>query len=57
MVLRKANYAGSWYPGNPESLRSDLDKYFSKSKFGPGEIFKCQDQDKRTIIGGVSGHA
>lgn len=27
-TLRKAAIAGSWYPGNPSVLRSDIEKYF-----------------------------
>lgn len=30
--VRKAVVAGSWYPGNPETLKKDLSRYFSEAR-------------------------
>jgi len=57
MVIRKAKYAGNWYPGTFNSLKEALDDYFTDNKFGPAESFKCMNKENREIIGGVSGHA
>jgi AmmeMemoRadiSam system protein B len=57
MVIRSASHAGSWYDGSEKSLRKSLDGFFSDKEFGPGELPKTLNQDKRTILGGVSPHA
>ena len=57
LVIRKAHYAGSWYKGNEESLRSELEDIFLNNEFGPGKLPLCENQKQRTIIGGVSSHA
>jgi len=57
MAVRKANYAGSWYPSNPETLKKELDSHFNDKEFGPGKNLDCLNQEERQIIGGVSGHA
>lgn len=57
MVLRKTEYAGSWYPRTREELNNLLKKCFSTSEFGPRELPTCLNQDRRTIFGGVSPHA
>ena len=56
-VLRAASHAGSWYDGSEKGLRKSLDGFFSDKEFGPGELPKTLNQDKRTILGGVSPHA
>lgn len=55
--IRKASHAGSWYPKNREALIRDLEYSFSESEFGPGKLPETENQDKRTVIGGVSPHA
>ena len=57
MVVRSASHAGSWYDGSEKSLKKSLDGFFSDKEFGPGELPKTLNQDKRTILGGVSPHA
>jgi AmmeMemoRadiSam system protein B len=57
MALKKANYAGSWYPSNPETLKKELDSHFNNKEFGPGKKPECLNKEERRIIGGVSGHA
>jgi AmmeMemoRadiSam system protein B len=55
--IRKAQFAGSWYPGSKQSLLNELEKYFTDNQFGPGEKPESLHGTKRTIIGGVSPHA
>jgi len=57
MVVRRALHAGSWYPGNKDKLRSQLQELFLDEEFGPGELPKSLNQESRSIIGGVSPHA
>ncbi|MFW9877621.1 MAG: AmmeMemoRadiSam system protein B [Candidatus Thorarchaeota archaeon] len=57
MVLRRATYAGSWYPGSRKGLQDALKEYFTDEKFGPGEEPLTMNKDERTILGGVSPHA
>lgn len=57
MVIRKSFFAGSWYPHSHEGLTNLLDRCFTNKEFGPGEMPKCLNLNKRTIIGGVSPHA
>jgi len=56
-MIRKANYANSWYPGTSDALKAALDEYFTENKFGPKEKPNCLNKEDREIIGGVSGHA
>lgn len=55
--IKKAQLAGSWYPGRPDSLKKEIDACFTNKEFGPGEPFECLNKENREIIGGVSGHA
>jgi AmmeMemoRadiSam system protein B len=55
--IRKAQFAGSWYPGSKQGLLNELEKYFTDNQFGPGEQPESLHLAKRTIIGGVSPHA
>lgn len=55
--IKKAQLAGSWYPGRPDSLKKEIDACFTNKEFGPGETFACLNKVNREIIGGVSGHA
>lgn len=57
MGVRRALHAGSWYPGNKDKLRSQLQELFLDEEFGPGELPKSLNQESRSIIGGVSPHA
>ncbi|HEC39649.1 hypothetical protein LCGC14_1243780 [marine sediment metagenome] len=57
MVIRRATHAGSWYPGSKQALLKSLNDYFMDKKFGPNEKPQTLNQDKRTILGGVSPHA
>ena len=57
MVIRRATHAGSWYPGSKQALLKSLNDYFMDEKFGPNEKPQTLNQDKRTILGGVSPHA
>ncbi len=57
MILRRAIHAGSWYEGSEKNLKKSLDEFFSDNKFGPGELPQSLNQEKRTILGGVSPHA
>ncbi|MHA2182207.1 MAG: AmmeMemoRadiSam system protein B [Promethearchaeota archaeon] len=57
MAIKKANYAGSWYPSNSDTLKKELDSHFNDKEFGPGKQPDCLNQEERHIIGGVSGHA
>ena len=57
LVIRKAQYAGSWYKGKEENLRMELEELFLNNEFGPGKLPLCQNQKQRTIIGGISSHA
>ena len=57
LVIRKASHAGSWYPGKKEDLIKNLEYAFSDKEFGPGKLPETLNQDRRTIIGGVSPHA
>ncbi|TFG15791.1 MAG: AmmeMemoRadiSam system protein B [Promethearchaeota archaeon] len=57
MVIRRAEYAGSWYSGKKSDLIKALERYFSDKNFGPGELPKKLGLQSRTIIGGVSPHA
>lgn len=57
MVIRRDLHAGSWYHRfKPDLLRS-LNEFFTDKNFGPGEEFKTLNQERRTIIGGISPHA
>jgi AmmeMemoRadiSam system protein B len=55
--IRRAQFAGSWYPGSKQSLLKELEQYFADNQFGPGEKPESLHGTKRTIIGGVSPHA
>ena len=57
MVLRRATHAGSWYPGSKRDLLKSLKDYFMDKKFGPNEEPQTLNEDKRSILGGVSPHA
>ncbi|TFG05124.1 MAG: AmmeMemoRadiSam system protein B [Promethearchaeota archaeon] len=57
MVIRKAQFAGSWYEGNKTDLIKSMESYFADTEFGPGEKPKTLNLEKRTILGGVSPHA
>jgi AmmeMemoRadiSam system protein B len=57
VIIKKAHLAGSWYSGNPDSLKKDIEICFTDKEFGPGETFECLNKESREIIGGVSGHA
>ena len=57
MVIRRCVHAGSWYPGTKKSLLEALEVYFTDKEFGPGEVPTTLNNEKRTIIGGVSPHA
>ncbi|MHA1508605.1 MAG: AmmeMemoRadiSam system protein B [Promethearchaeota archaeon] len=57
MGIRKAYHAGTWYKGNEENLKQQLEELFLNNEFGPGKLPVCQNQKQRTIIGGVSPHA
>ncbi len=57
MAFIRAEFAGSWYPGNKNDLIKELDSYFSDKKYGPGELPKSLNQSTRSIIGGTSPHA
>jgi hypothetical protein len=57
MVIRHAEFAGSWYRGSKKELTKALERYFLDKNFGPGELPKSEGSDSRTVIGGVSPHA
>ena len=57
MVIRRAEYAGSWYRGSKSELTKALERYFLDKNFGPGELPKNLGLQSRTVIGGVSPHA
>ncbi len=57
MTVRKAFLANEWYTGDPDRLKKELDLYFMNKEFGPGKRHTCLNQEERSIIGGVSGHA
>ncbi len=57
MVLRRSTHAGSWYPGSKRDLLKSLKDYFMDKKFGPNEEPHTLNEDKRSILGGVSPHA
>jgi AmmeMemoRadiSam system protein B len=57
MVIRRAEFAGSWYRGSKSELTKALERYFLDKNFGPGELPKTISSKSRTIIGGVSPHA
>lgn len=56
MVVRRAEYAGSWYKGNAKELTKALERFFLDKEFGPGELPESRSES-RTIMGGVSPHA
>ncbi|MFW9971388.1 MAG: AmmeMemoRadiSam system protein B [Candidatus Odinarchaeota archaeon] len=57
MIIRKAAVAGSFYPRFKKDLINILKESFVNKEFGPGEEPKTLNQEKRSIIGGVSPHA
>ncbi|NVM34862.1 MAG: AmmeMemoRadiSam system protein B [Candidatus Lokiarchaeota archaeon] len=57
MVIRKAAVAGTFYPRYKPDLINILKESFINDEYGPGEEPKTLDQEKRTIVGGVSPHA
>jgi AmmeMemoRadiSam system protein B len=57
MVIRKAAVAGSFYPRYKPDLVNILKESFTNSEFGPGEDPITLNQEKRSIIGGISPHA
>ena len=57
MVIRKAAVAGSFYPRYKPDLITILKESFNNKEFGPGEEPETNNQDQRSIIGGVSPHA
>ncbi len=55
--IRQSAVAGTFYPRYKPDLLNILKDSFLNSEFGPGEEPKSLNQDKRSIIGGVSPHA
>ncbi len=56
-MIRRAYYAGSWYPDSKSELEKELEDLFKNREYGPGMLPKSQNQEIRTIIGGVTPHA
>jgi AmmeMemoRadiSam system protein B len=57
MGYRKPSVAGQFYPSSKTQLNDIIKESFLDNQFGPSEDFQTLNQDKRTIIGGVSPHA
>jgi len=57
MIVRKARLAGSWYSSSKSDLTREIEKCFLDKEFGPGELPKPSNNNKRNVIGGVSPHA
>ncbi|MHA1369706.1 MAG: AmmeMemoRadiSam system protein B [Promethearchaeota archaeon] len=58
MIIRRARYAGSWYPGTKQALLKAIEGCFL-SAFGPGEIPKRERAAGKIgdVIGIISPHA
>ncbi len=56
-LKRRAAVAGSFYPRYKPDLLDIIESSFLDQTFGIGKPFKCENAEKRTIIGGVSPHA
>jgi len=57
MVLRRAEFAGKFYPAFKGELIRGIEDCFLSKDFGPGVKLEIKKQDQRTVIGGVSPHA
>ncbi len=58
MVLkRRMAVAGGFYPRYEPDLISIIEESFLDKNFGVGKPFKCENQESRTIYGGISPHA
>lgn len=55
-MIRKPAVAGTFYPGNKDSLREQIEKCFRHS-LGPGEIPTPPEKGKGETVGLVSPHA
>ncbi len=56
MKVRPAAFAGSWYAGTPERLRSQIERSFI-NKLGPGRLPVVVENGPRNLIGLVCPHA
>ena len=56
-MIRKANYAGSWYPGEKKTLVEAISGHFQNPRFGPGELKNPAEKKSRTVLGGIIPHA
>ena len=56
MRVRRPTQAGSFYAGDAESLRAQIESCFLH-KFGPGKLPKAEEKGARKIVGVVCPHA
>ena len=56
MKIRPPAFAGSWYAGTPNRLRSQIEEAFTH-KLGPGSLPAAVKEGPRNIVGLVSPHA
>ncbi len=56
MKVRRPCQAGAFYPGEPSSLKAEIERCFLH-KYGPGKIPKVSSGALRSLIGIVSPHA
>ena len=56
MRIRAPAFAGSWYAGTPNRLRSQIEKSFTH-RLGPGSLPQVIKDGPRSVVGLVSPHA
>ena len=56
MKIRAPAFAGSWYAGTPNRLRSQIEECFTH-RLGPGSLPTVEKDGARNIVGLVSPHA
>lgn len=56
LKVRRPVFAGSWYAGDSQGLRAQLEECFTHA-LGPGKLPRVEDKEFRNIVGLVCPHA